>query len=122
MDHLCDVNTLRVTKYLLTAVFLTFIAGFSKGLKQEVSSSFTKFQPSKVKNPKLKKKERLRLCEKQGHCIPKVLGMFVAIQTCLNVYAAVIKARTPWLKYVFGLLSYQRKNKEIQQHAYIKHA
>mgnify|MGYP001800096738 CR=1 FL=1 len=52
MDHLCDVNTLRVTKYLLTAVFLTFIAGFSKGLKHEVSSS-TKFQ---VKNPKLKKK------------------------------------------------------------------
>ena len=52
MDLLCDVNTLRVTKYLLTAVFLTFIAGFSKGLKQEVSS--TKFQ---VKNPKLKKRK-----------------------------------------------------------------
>ena len=66
MDHLCDVNTLRVTKYLLTAVFLTFIAGFSKGLKQEVSSSTKLFQ---VKNPKLKK-DRLTLCEKQGHCIP----------------------------------------------------
>ena len=65
MDHLCDVNTLRVTKYLLTAVFLTFIAGFSKGLKQEVSSTKL-FQ---VKNPKLKK-DRLRLYEKQGHCIP----------------------------------------------------
>ena len=97
MDHLCDVNTLRVTKYLLTAVFLTFIAGFSKGLKQEVSS--TKQVPSK--ESLIKKKERLRLCDKQRHCIPQVLGMFVVIQTCLNVYAAIIKARTPRLKYVF---------------------
>ena len=61
MDHLCDVNTLRVTKYLLTAVFLTFIAGFSKGLKQEVSS--TKFQ---IKNPKLKIKKDFDSVRKKG--------------------------------------------------------